>query len=184
MNADGSNQTRLTSDTAMEVSPKWLPDGRITFTSNRNGQREIYVMNADGSNVVRVTTTGASVAVWSRDGKRIAFVSRSPEKLDGIIWNQLFVMDADGNNLRMITKTPHSKFDPCWSPDGNSISFMVETMGMKANLFQIASDGEHFRRLTAGPTIDVRPACSPNGSQLAFVSNRDGNSEIYVMNLH
>jgi len=57
-------------------------------------------------------------------------------------------------------------------------------MGMKANVFQIASDGTHVRRLTAGPTIDGRPACSPNGSKLAFVSNRDGNSEIYVMNLH
>src|SRR6478672_10281547 len=125
----------------------------------------------------------ATGGVRTEVGNRIVLVARTAEKLDGIIWNQLFVMDADGNNLRMITKTPHSKFDPCWSPDGTSLSFMVETMGMKANVFQIASDGTHVRRLTAGPTVDGRPACSPNGSKLAFVSNRDGNAEIYVMNL-
>lgn len=103
-------------------------------------------MNADGSNVTKVTTTGASCAVWSRDGKRIAFVSRSPEKIDGFIWLEVFVIDADGNNPRMITKTPYSKFEPCWSSDGTEISFTLEKMGSTENVYQVDADGNNLRR--------------------------------------
>ena len=71
---------------------------------------------------------------------------------------------------------------PCWSPDGASIAFVYEALP-GANIFQIDLDGKNLRRLTAGPKVDERPAFSPDGSKLAFQSNRDGNYEIYVMNL-
>jgi Tol biopolymer transport system component len=60
VNADGSNETRLTFDPGIDMSPNWSPDGRIFFTSNRNGKRDIYVMDADGGNVSRFTKTGAT----------------------------------------------------------------------------------------------------------------------------
>jgi len=56
-------------------------------------------------------------------------------------------------------------------------------MGVMANIFQVDVDSGKIRRLTAGPKFDSRPAYSPDGSRLAFNSNRDGNSEIYVMSL-
>ena len=92
-------------------------------------------------------------------------------------------MDADGSNVRMITRSPHSTFVPCWSPDGAAIAFVTEYHGARANIFQIDLDGRNLRRLTAGPKFDGRPAYSPDGSKLAFQSNRDGNYEIYVMSL-
>ena len=69
--------------------------------------------------------------------------------------------------------------------DGASIGFIIDRsgFGIMSNIFQIDLDGGNRRRLTAGPRLDGQPAFSPDGSKLAFQSNRDGNYEIYVMNL-
>jgi len=85
----------------------------------------------------------------------------------------------------MLTSLPISAGEPCWSPDGARIAFImaVDKIGAKVNIFQVDSDGGNFRRLTAGPLQDRRPALSPDGTKLAFQSNRNGNYEIYVMNL-
>ena len=190
MNFDGSKPARISEDQDIHLGPKWTPDGRIVFTSSRDSQKDIYIMDADGSNVTRLSTMGASQAVWSPDGKRVAFVSPGFEKIEGHSWLQLFVMDADGGNVRMITKSPNSKFEPCWSHDGEAIAYTVERMGTMATIFQVDmgsgtdSVGGNVRRLTAGPKFDGRPAYSHDGSKLVFSSNRDGNAEIYVMPLH
>ena len=182
MNADGSGQTRLTEDPATDMSPKWSPDGRIIFTSNRDGKNEIYVMGVDGSNLTKMTTNGASQAAWSADGKRVTFVRPSLERIGEYFPLEIYVADVDGSNMKMITASLWTKFFPCWSPDGATIAFNDEKFG-RGNLFQVDSDGRNLRRLSAGPKMDVRPAYSPDGSKLAFESNRDGNVEIYVMNL-
>jgi TolB protein len=185
MNADGSNQTRLTAEPGNDTSPKWSPDGRILFISDRDGRKEIYVMNGDGSNVTRLTTIGASQAAWSADGKRVAFVRPSLERIGALLPMEIYVADADGMNMKMLTTSPGSKFSPCWSPDGAAIAFNDEKLRAKdmANLFQVDMNGHSHRRLTAGPKMDERAAYSPDGSKLAFQSNREGNYEIYVMNL-
>jgi TolB protein len=124
-----------------------------------------------------------SATTWSPDGSNVAFVSVSFEKIAGHFWLQVYVMDADGGNLRRVTTSPRSTFVLCWSPDGASIAFVIEKLGARANTFQIDLPGGNLRRLTAGPKFDGRPAYSPDGSKLAFQSKRDGNYEIYVMNL-
>jgi len=83
----------------------------------------------------------------------------------------------------MVTKEPASLFGPCWSAGGASIAFAVDNLGVVSNIFQIDLNGGNRQRLTAGPKTDTQPAISPDGSKLAFQSNRDGNYEIYVMNL-
>ena len=109
----------------------------------------------------------------------------SVEKIAGHNWLQLYVMDSDGGNQRMLTTSPNSIFVPCWSPDGVSIACVIEKLGLEtiANIFEIDLGGGDMRRLTVGRKIDGRPAYSPDGAKLAFQSNRDGNYEIYVMNL-
>jgi len=174
--ADASNETRLTYNSGVDVSPNWSPDGRIFFTSNRDGRGEIYVMNADGGALRRFTTTGAKSAAWSPDGSRVAMIG-----LSLVHQAPVFVADPDGGNVRMITKDPIGAFWPCWSADGASIVVAVDILGV-SNIFQIDLDGNR-KRLTAGPKIDTQPAISPDGSKLAFQSNRDGNYEIYIMNL-
>ena len=179
MNADGSDPRRLTNDPRTDNQPRWSVDGRILFTSYRGGQSDIYVMDDAGQNLTRLTTIKASRAAWSPDGKKVAFVSRTPE----IHWLQVFVMDADGSNLKMITRSDHSTFVPKWSPDGARIAFVVEYHGARANIFETSGEGGKLNRLTGGPKFDGRHTYSPDGTKLAFESNRNGNYEIYVMSL-
>ena len=185
MNADGSSQTRLTDNPAIDTYPRWSPDGRIIFNSTRDRQGEIYVMDSDGSRVTRLTTLGAGHPTCSPDGKQIAFIGSGLEKTNGSLRLQIFVANADGSNVRMLTSSPTHVAEPCWSPDGAKIAFLkvVDKIGARVNIFQMDSDGGNLRRLTAGPAADQRPSLSPDGSKLAFQSNRDGNYEVYVMSL-
>jgi TolB protein len=78
MNADGSDVKRLTNHPSLDTHPAWSPEGkRIAFTSNRDGNYEIYVMNADGTGLRNLTRHRAqdNFAAWSPDGKKIAFIS-------------------------------------------------------------------------------------------------------------
>jgi TolB protein len=183
MNADGTNPTRLTDNPEPDYAPRWSNDGRILFTGNRGGKGDVYVMDDEGRNVSPLTTIGARYGSYAPDGKKVAFVSRSPEVINAAHWLQVFVVDADGNNLKMITRSPHSIFVPRWSGDGAKITFVVEYHGARANIFEMDAAGGNVKRLTAGPKFDGWPAYSPDGTKLAFESNRNGNYEIYVMNL-
>ena len=105
MNADGSNQTRLTNNPASaDGSPSFSGDGsKIAFSSTRDGldglNKEIYVMNADGSNQTRLTNNPASddSPSFSGDGSKIAFSSTR----DGTV--EIYVMNADGSNQTRLT---------------------------------------------------------------------------------
>ena len=99
----------------------WSPDGRkLAFVSRRDGNSEIYVINADGSEQENLTQHPArdSHPSWSRDGRKLAFVSRR----DGN--SEIYVMNADGSGLRNVTRAPSNDLDPAWSPDGRAIAFV------------------------------------------------------------
>ncbi len=87
---DASGFTRLTNNDVDDVTPAWSPDGRrITFASERDGNLEIYVMNADGSGVNRLTYNGARdlFPAWSPDGRHIAFHSNRDGRMDIYVMN-------------------------------------------------------------------------------------------------
>ena len=86
--------------------------GQIVFSSNRGGNLQIYVMNADGTGVRRLTSDpgGAVMPTWSPDGKHIVFVSRRSGRSD------IYVMDADGSNLRRQTDDRAEEMGPDWRP--------------------------------------------------------------------
>ena len=89
MSINGKNQRRLTKSRGDDWSPSWSPDGkRIVFSSGRDGNREIYVMDADGRNQLNLTNSpqGDYSPSWSPDGERIVFSSA----------REIYVMDADG----------------------------------------------------------------------------------------
>ena len=178
MDADGTDQARLTTNAASDSDPSWSPDGtRIAFISSRDHfTAEIYVMDADGSDPTRLTTNTATdfQPSWSPDGTRIAFTSAR----DGN--SEIYVMHADGTNQTRLTTNTANDGDPSWSPDGASIAFASNRDG-NSEIYVMDADGSGQTRLTTNTAVDFGPAWSPDGSRIAFSSDRDLNPEIYVM---
>jgi VCBS repeat-containing protein len=175
--------TNLTNNGATDTRADWSPDGsKIAFDTNRDGNNEIYVMNADGTGLVRMTNNSAddSQAAWSPDGSKITFMSNRSGTYE--IW----VMNAsDGSGLTQLTNVGGSTVSgqPVWSPDGSKIAFTSDRAGGSGfEIYVMDANGANVTRLTSASGDDSEPVWSPDGSKIAFYSNRDGNTEIYVMN--
>ena len=87
-------------------------------------------------------------------------------------------MDADGNNLRRLTSHNVSAMLPSWSPDGTQIAFNGSW-----NIYVMDADGSNLRQLTSHSPVNGAPSWSPDGTQIVFDSYRDGNTDIYVLDL-
>jgi dipeptidyl aminopeptidase/acylaminoacyl peptidase len=159
------------------ITPTPTQSERIAFGSNRDGNFEIYAMNADGSGQTRLTDNPASdhAPAWSPDGSKIAFRSYRDENAE------IYVMNADGSGQIRLTDNPAIDDAPAWSPDGSKIAF-ESYRDDNWEIYMINADEAEQTRLTNNPAWDSDPAWSPDGSKIAFHSNRDGNFEIYVMN--
>jgi Tol biopolymer transport system component len=182
MNADGTGQTRLTSDPGLEYDPAWSPDGaRIAFINCcPDGDAEIYVMNGDGTGQTNLTNhpAGDRSPAWSPDGTRIAFDTNR----DDIDADEIYVMNADGTGQRNLSNHPAQDFSPVWSPDGTKIAFTSDRDGW-SEVFVMNADGTGQQNLTNSDGEDLWPAWSPDGTKIAFISYRDqGNPDVFVMN--
>jgi Tol biopolymer transport system component len=166
-------------------------NGQIVFVRGwSDGNREIYVMNADGSGQRRLTRNPADDAspAWSPDGSRIAFdSSRNGIPVCDVLRcssgnSEIYVMNSDGSGQRRLTRNPADDEAPAWSPDGRKIAFMSYRDG-SYEIYVMNADGSGQRRLTRGSDADEDPAWSPDGRLITFVrSLPDANDEIYVMN--
>ena len=152
--------------------------GQIAFTSPRDTppwdrNSEIYVMNANGTDVTRLTNSSGDdwLIAWSPDGTRIAFQSNR----DGN--DEIYVMNADGTGVTRLTNNSVDDLLPAWSPDGTRIAFMSDW-----EIYVMNADGTDLTMLTNNSAYDLLHAWSPDGTRIAFQSDRDGNDEVYVMN--
>jgi Tol biopolymer transport system component len=176
LNLSGVKQASTSS--SYDKNPVWSSDGRMAFTSFRDVNYEIYVMNADGSAQTNLTHNPAYDAdpAWSPNGRRIAFVSNRDDN------GEIYVMNDDGSAPRRLTHNLVSDTHPVWSPDGQRIAY-VSDEGGNSEIYVINADGSGQTNLTRTPADDTDPIWSPDGAQLAFASYRSGNSEIYVVNV-
>jgi Tol biopolymer transport system component/serine/threonine protein kinase len=167
--------TAVPAPTGTATAPPPLP--RIAFMSDRTGNDEIWVMNADGSQAANLTNHPAADygPAWSPDGRRIAFGSDRDGSWD------LYVMNSDGSGLARVTTGAAFDHMPSWSADGSRLAFMSDRDG-NLEIYAVNVGGGGLARLTNDPAVDVLPAWSPAGGQIAFQSGRSGNDEIWVMN--
>jgi Tol biopolymer transport system component len=170
MNAKGGDQRRvMRMKGGGSTEPAWSPDGRrIAFAGNDG----LYVVNADGSGLRRLTGSGETPA-WSPDGRRIAFTSRQ----DGN--DEVYVMNADGTGQRNLTRNAAADHvdGGGWSPDGRRIVFHSNRGGNR-DIYVMSADGSGQRNLTRNPAADLFAAWSPDGRRIAFTRDHD----VYVMN--
>jgi TolB protein len=151
-------------------SPAWSPDGtRIAFYSERDGNAEIYVMNADGSGVTRLTNTSADEGypAWSPDGRTISFDSDRTGNFD------VFAMNPDGSNVRPLTKHPARDVSATWSPDGSKIVFMSDREPGGFDAYEAAPDPSAPATRVTRTGSTWFPVFSPDGKTLAFHVGRD-----------
>jgi Tol biopolymer transport system component len=155
-----------------------LISSEMAFVSDRDGNREIYLLNIVTKDIQNLTNNQAedNSPVWSPDGSQIAFTSDR----DGN--REIYVIDADGENLLRLTN--HSGDDnlPIWSPDGSRIAFVSEHNG-NWDIYIIDKDGNNLQNLTENEAYESDPRWSPDGTKLAFISSRDGDFDIYIQDL-
>ena len=193
MDADGKHFVNLTQNPrGDDRMPTWSPDGRqIAFVSGREPHRldwEIYVMDADGKNIKRLTNNRGQdrMPAWSPDGRWIAYVSEANENGN----DDIYVMSPDGRKRKKLTNQIPSAHVPSWSPDGKRIAFAchfnsdicVMDVDRVLNGNQGPINEQDATNLTKHIAFDYAPTWSPTGDRIAFSSRRELEiTAIYVM---
>jgi Tol biopolymer transport system component len=180
MNADGSDQRRMTNWRLWDGFPDWSPDAsQIVYYSYLSEESwVIKAMGAGGSNPRQLTAGGTCEGAphWSPDSTRITYDSGDCSGDH----REIHVMNADGSNLRNLSNNEADDMLAAWSPDSAQLVFSSNRDG-NYELYVMDDDGGNVRRLTENTADDHAPAWSPDGTQIAFYSERDGNAEVYVM---
>ncbi len=189
----GDNLRRLTDNAAPDFGATWSPDGRkIAFTSNRDGNNEIYVMDADGAEAVNLTNSPLRDRFprFSPDGARIVFQRTDPGGNE-----EIYMMDADGGNLTNVSNHPALDSIPDFSPDGQKLTFgstrpsdVPGDIPGDVDIWVMNLNGTGLENLTPSrnSTNDRWSRWSPDGQKIVFWSGAANglgpDADIYTMN--
>ncbi len=156
---NGDIKKRLTNNQAIDTSPSWSPDGsKIAFVSSRNFDPHIFIMNADGTNVKRVTFQGNynQTPKWSPKGDRILFTARDERNKFDIFYIDL----TQENKILRLTQDEENNEEPSWSPDGEYIIFTSTRTG-SSQIYIMDKNGNNQIRITNDKENYFTPRWSP-----------------------
>lgn len=192
---DGSGARTLVESPGYDAEATVCPvDGSIVFTSTRDGDLDLYRMDADGGNATRLTDTPGydGGAFFSPDCSKIVWRASRPRGGELADYQRLlsqnlvrpgqleiWVADADGSDARQVTDLGAASFGPSFFPSGDRIIFSTnhgDPYGRQFDLWAIDVDGTNLERITFTPEFDGFPLFSPDGTRLVFASNRNNSA--------
>lgn len=185
----GTGQQRLSqAGTYDDKAPSWSPDGtQIAFVSDRSGNSDVYVIDANGQNPHNLTNhplndgdSGNEAPQWNPDGSRLMFISARAGTRD--IW----VMNADGSEPQNLTQSTVAEQHPRWSPNGLQVLYTVAVATDQIATYLMNADGSNQHAIAADNGQDEEAEFSPDGSRFVWQTNRiteNGDLEIYIARL-
>ena len=187
INADGTNQhTATNSNDWWSSYPVWAPDSnRIAFQSGcyycaTPVYDEIFVVNADGTNLTRLTTAGGNEGepVWSPDGNKLTFRSLRNGNYE------VYSMNAGGTGQTNLSSAPGTDYGAATSPSGDKIAFLSDRNMLGSEIYSLLPDGTGRKNLTNSTGEESSPEWSPDGTKISYLTYLDASNtyEIYVMN--
>jgi len=192
MNADGSNQTRATSDNFYDHAPFISHDAsKIVFIRDKkNYHSDVYSINIDGTNLKRLTTdeTSKSILNQIKNGKKIQYNSFNLKTQEVHVYE----MNIDGSERKLLLTLPKGDGAATFSPDGGKVVFIstkktdyTRDFHMMAEVFIMNSDGTNQRQITNTKTYKEHPTFSSDGKKIMFLSLESGGKgkgQIIIMN--
>jgi Tol biopolymer transport system component len=203
---DGSGLRRLTDSDGYDAEATVSPDGSlVVFTSNRDGDLELYTMKPDGTEQTRITDVPGydGGAFFSPDGTKLCFRASRPksnadlkhyrdllaQQLVEPTQMEIYVVNVDGSDLRQVTNNGRANFCPYFHPSGEKLIFASNFHSPRRgrpnfDLFLIGLDGKGIERVTFHESFDGFPMFSPDGTKLVWCSNRfaakEGDTNIFL----
>ncbi len=166
---------RVVSSGSLRLSPAYRPDGTLVAAVSGDNETALYSFKGDTPTLLLSGGRGGLVVspAFSPEGDRMAYVSNDSD------FAQIYVTRLDGGRGTMITSSPVRNTDPAWSPTGEFIAFVTA----EKDICLIRPDGQGLRQLTRDQGTNRDPDFSPDGRKIVFSSDRNGRSQLFVMDL-
>ena len=180
MDLDGGHVTPVVTSPGLDSEATLSPDGsRLLFTSTRDGQEDLYLLQRDSGVTRRLTTRGAGGGAFSPDGQHIVFRSFNSDATT----SELFLVDTDGSGLRQLTSLQATSWAPTFHPSGRFIVFAanlrphLHTPGNNFDLFLLQLQDGHLERVSYEEGPDGLPSFTSDGTTLWWTSARQGGQQ-------
>ncbi|MEN3011151.1 MAG: PKD domain-containing protein [Candidatus Bipolaricaulaceae bacterium] len=189
ISADGKELVRLTNNAAVDTEPAWTPGGdKLLFVSNRDGQKEcdIYVFNMKNKEITRLTyrpDVWDANPSWTPSARKEIGTSYMvfASNMDGN--QEIYLFNLSDFSWTRLTYSNNPSYQPSISPDGTKVAFTRAVSPENTEIFVVDIQTKSIRQLTFSKGQDITPRWSPDGTKISFATNRDGNWEIYTMNV-